>query len=84
MSQWDGKERRKVSQTDHDVMIEIRSDVKHILEWNKSHKEDDDLKHSENLVKFDKIARNDDFQNKMIYGAMGVIAFVELIGKFIK
>lgn len=38
MSVWDGKtERRRMNNEDHDVLIEIRSDVKHFKDWANRH-----------------------------------------------
>lgn len=55
---WKGSERREMNQTDHDLLITISNDMKHMVEWTKSHTDLDDSRHKENLKKFDKIDFN--------------------------
>lgn len=70
------------SREDHDLIIEINADVKHILEWNKSHSLDDEIKHQENLKKFDKINKTQEFHQRIIWGGLGGLAVLEFLLKF--
>lgn len=73
---WDGKERR-VPNNDHDILIEIQNDVKHLVKEITLHiKADDEI---QNQIKKDLL-----FHNKIVYGCVGAFLFVEFIGKFIK
>ncbi len=36
---WDGKERRRMNQEDHDLLLRIEENTKGIPEWQKSHEE---------------------------------------------
>jgi len=80
---WDGKERRMTT-NDHDLLINIANDCKHMKEWTVKHTFDDDIRHKDNLEKFDKINENDKWQNKIIYGAIGAVLLIEFASKFIK
>ena len=41
MTDWDGKERRKVDNDLRDIIIESRNDLKHMVEWSKGHTRED-------------------------------------------
>jgi len=74
---WDGKERRKVNSEDHDILIEIRSDLKNLSALVKSHVEDD-------TTRFNKVDKKIEFQERIIYGAIGAFVFIEFITKVVK
>ena len=70
-------EERRMANDDHDILIEIRGDVKNLVSNFNAHLVDD--KHS-----FTKVAKDQDFTNKIFYGGMGVILFVEFYLKVIQ
>ena len=69
---WDGKDRREDDGRDHDMLLEIRNDVKHMVKWAEKHE-------FENNDRFKKIDKDAEFFRKIIYGCVGVIFFVELV-----
>ena len=69
---WPLKERRKVNQEDHDILINISSDVKHIIEWNKGHQTQDDDRHKENIFRITALERS----KWQIIGGVSVMGFV--------
>ena len=62
---------------DHDLLIEIKGDVKHIVEWSKSHDASD-------IKRFDSMDKRMKWAEKMLYGAVGVFVMVEFLTKIIK
>ena len=76
MTNWDGKERR-MSSEDHDILIEIRRDVKNLIQNFESHTKDD-------KEQFKIIARENEWTKKILYGGIGVVVFVEFVMKFIQ
>lgn len=60
-----------------DKIIETHTDVKHLVQWAKEHTIEDNARFK---VVHEKIALGE----KIIYGAMGVFIFIEIIIKFIK
>lgn len=77
MSEWNGEERRKMNQLDHDLLIEIHSDIKHIASDLKDHVLLDDSRQLEIKSKLE-------FHQKVLYGIIGIVGFIELASKFIK
>lgn len=73
---WDGKERR-VNLDDHDLLIRIANDCEHMKEWTETHTKSDD-------TRFKTLNDNDKWQNKILYGFLGVFIFVEFIARLIK
>lgn len=80
---WDGKDRR-MSDNNNDILqrmavkqAEIANDVKHMVKWSESHDITD-------TNRFNKMEKDIVWQNKIIYGAFGIIAFLGFITKFIK
>jgi len=86
MSDWKpgDTERRQMNQVDHDLLITIANDCKHMKAWTESHTKEDNDRHESNLIKFEKINDNDKWQNKILYGMIGVFIFVEFFVKVIK
>ena len=82
---WDGKERRNMSQdsVDRDRLLErLDTNVSYLVQSEKNitqalvdHAKVDD-------VRFGKIDRTLQFQNKIIYGALGIVAFIQFLAKF--
>ena len=77
MPEWEGIDRRKTISLDHDVLIEIKNDLKHVVSWIEAHEKKDD-------VRFTKIDKDIDFQKRITYAVLGIIFFVEFMFKFIK
>jgi len=73
----DSNERREMSSSDHDLLIGISGDVKHIREWTDVHDKKDDSR-------FAKVERDLEFHRKIVYGGIGIVVFVEFIMKFLK
>ena len=65
-----------MNQDDHDIIIEIRNDLKHLMSFVKTHVEDDS-------TRFTRIDKKLEFQDKIIYGAVGVVVFIQFIIKVI-
>lgn len=61
---------------DHDILIEIKGDVKHLVNTLKDHIISDDKVQKE-------IKSNLDFHQKIVYGGIGILGFVEFIRSFI-
>ena len=59
------------------LLTEVHSDMKHIVSWAKKHDVDDN-------DRFASIHKDIDNGKKVIYGAAGVIVFIEFITKVIK
>ena len=77
---WDGTERRKETRLEpelRDKIIETHNDVKHLIEWSKTHTKDDDNR-------FDIVRKEIEVGKKFLWGGAGILAAVEFIGKFIK
>lgn len=66
-----------MNQEDHDLLLEIKGDVKHFMSILSNHFEDD-------RIKFERIEKDTEFHNKIVYGCIGVIVFMEFVLKFIK
>ena len=62
---------------DHDVLIEIRADVKHLVGTVNTHLEDD-------KTAFTKLNEGQEFLKKVVWSCMGAGTLVALILKFIK
>lgn len=77
MSEWTGNERRKMSSEDHDVMIEIRNDVKHLVSGFNSHLADD-------KESFRQLTEGQEFLKKVVWSCMGAGTLVALVLKFVK
>ena len=70
-------ERRRMNQEDHDLLIEINSDIKHILKWTTDHdKKDND--------RFEAVNKEIGFHKKIIYGGLGIVAFLQFVMQFLK
>ena len=65
-----------------DMLTRIDLNLVHIKEWASAHKKEDDERHQETIVKFNNINKTLSFQNKIIYGAFGIIAFLEFVVRF--
>ena len=77
---WDGKERRGVDQdwVERDRMLtEVHNDVRHIADWAKKHDIDD-------VNRFAKVTSEIDNGKKVLWGGVGMIAFIEFFAKFLK
>lgn len=88
---YNGPERRSMS-GDAEQLIQqmavkqavIANDITHMVQWTHTHTADDEVRHQDNLKKFDRIDKTVGFQQKIIYGGIGIVAFIELAVKFIK
>jgi len=69
---WDGKERRTMDNELRDTIIETRNDVKHLVKTLSDHVIQDDKVQGE-------IKRDLKFQQKIFYGLIGVVAFIQFI-----
>lgn len=74
---WDGTERRKMDSDQRDLIIEMHTDMKHMVKWTEAHDLKDD-------TRFDKIDKSNKWRDKLLYGALGIIAFIEFVTRFIK
>lgn len=77
MTAWDGKERRMSNTQDHDLIQKIANDTGWIRDWSEKHDIKDDLR-------FDKVAKDLEFSKKVIYGGLGIVAFIEIFLKVLK
>lgn len=71
------RRREEVYQKRDIILAEIHTDVKHLLEWSKQHTQDD-------KEKFDKLDKDNQWRDKVIYGGLGIVGFVVFISHFIK
>jgi len=69
---------------ERDWLLEMKSDMRHMLEWAKTHTQNEDKRHEDNLKKFEDIRKNEVWQNKILYGLIGVFIFVEFAIKLFK
>lgn len=66
-----------MTKEDHDLLIEIKNDVKHIVSSLKDHIDNDD--------KIQKEIKSDlKFHQKILYGGIGIVGFIEFIRGWIK
>jgi hypothetical protein len=75
--EWDGKERRKMDSDLRDVIIETRNDVRHIADWAKKHDGDD-------VKRFDLVNKEIEGGKKVLWGGIGILAFIEFFSRFLK
>ena len=62
---------------DHDILIEIRTDLKNFIANFETHLVDD-------KDQFKKLGDKTDFLSKIVYGCIGVFFFIEIMSKFLK
>ena len=74
---WDGRERRRGIGEDHDLLIEIARDLKHLVAWSRDHEIMD-------AARFLEANKEIAFLRKIAYGVIGVVVFVEFVIKFVK
>ena len=72
---WDGSDRRQ--NENNNLLVEIHSDLRHLVKSYDKHIEED-------KQNFSSIGNKVEFQQKITYGGLGIILFVEFITKFIK
>ncbi len=72
---WDGVERRKMSGDERDLLIRIDTNLTNHIAVMATHVIDDN-------IKFNEVKKDLAFNNKILYGALGIIAFIELLSKF--
>lgn len=71
---WDGSERRKVSQEDHDLLTKIDANLRNHLITVEKHIADD-------KEKFEKIDSDLVWIRRILYGATGIVIFIEFMSK---
>lgn len=75
---WDGRtERRAMNIEDHDLLLEIKGDTKHLVDTMNSHILDD-------KVNFKKITDEQSWHSKILYSGLGIVLFIEFIAKVLK
>ena len=75
MSEWpDCGERRKMNQEDHDLLLNIANDTRHMREWTKTHESHDD-------ERFKRQGEKIDFLTKSIYLGIGGLIVAEFVLK---
>jgi hypothetical protein len=74
---WDGKERRQRSEEDHDLLIEIHTYSKSMIESFKTHVATD-------MEEFKNINRKISGIEKWMYGCIGGLAVLQVILAFVK
>ena len=75
---WDGKERRQSSmnQDERDMLIRIDQNLINLNNIYLKHVRDDE-------EKFDKLFKNDELQNRVIWGVGGALVVLNILLKFI-
>ena len=73
---WDGLERRKHAQQDHDLLIEIHTNTKNMLENFKSHVAMD-------FKQFEEVNRSIRVFEKWVWGCAGGLAVLQVILNFL-
>ena len=74
---WDGKERRQMNSTDHDLLTRIDSNLLNFLSRFNKHEERDD-------EKFNKHDNQIGMLQKIAYGGLAIVAFIEVVLRFLK
>ena len=64
-----------MNQEDHDLIIEINADVKHIKKWTESHQKQDDERHVEQQ-------KQNKSYNRIIWLGGGILLAFEILFKF--
>ena len=59
------------------LLTEVHSDVRHMVEWAEKHDKLDD-------IRFTRIEKDQAWQNKILYGCVGVVVFIELFAKLFR
>ena len=80
MSGWDGVEKRKDYRVDlemRDKIIEMHSDVKHMVKWSEEHERKDDQR-------FNDVNKDIENGKKIVYGVGGGLAVLEILAKLFK
>lgn len=80
MTDWDSRERRKVTQMDIELdrlIRETHGDVRHLVKDFTEHKKDD-------KINFKELKDGQEWSRKIIYGALGIVAFIEFWAKVSK
>lgn len=76
MTDWDGKERRRVDTEVRDLVIRIDANLTNHINTVSKHVEDDN-------IRFQKIDKDITIQSRIIYGALGIASFLALISRFL-
>ena len=84
MSEWDGRERRSGGGEDHDLLIEIANDLKHMINWSRDHDTLDTSRFLAQKQELNDQKKEINFHNKIVYGGLGIFLFVEFVIKFVK
>ena len=74
---YDGTERRQMNQNDHDLIIQIASDTKHMREWSITHEKKDDDRYAEQQ-------NQNKAYNRVIWLGGGILIAIQALFKFIK
>lgn len=75
---WEGIERRKVTtNAGHDLLTRIDANLSNHIKLVETHIEDD-------KIEFGKINNKLEWQQKLIYGGVGIVAFVEFMTRVSK
>ena len=74
MTEWNGKERRAMSSEDHDILIGIKSDTKHIVDTISKHIGDD-------KIAFEKIDTKIGWLQKIVFMGLGALALLKVFVK---
>ena len=80
MSDWDGKERRHMTpgEVERDrLLTEVHSDIKHLVKSFDNHLVEDQSN-------FKSIREGQKFLERIVYGALGIAAFITFAVQFIK
>ena len=78
-SNWDGKERREsmFGKDFYDKMMEMHTDLKHMVKWSEDHDETDN-------DRFEETNKKVDWVTKIAYMGLGGLAVMQVIISFIK
>lgn len=78
-SDWDGKERREsmYGKDFYDKMMEMHTDLKHMVKWAEEHDKSDDSR-------FDSMNKKVDWVSKIAYMGLGGLAVIQFIIQNIK
>ena len=74
---WDGTERRKMSQDDHDLLTRIDANLLNFMDSFHAHiKEDEKL--------FSQLKKKTDNHDKFIWGVIAIVGAIEFVFKLLK
>ena len=71
------EERRKGDLEMRDMLVEVHTDMKHLVKWTETHQVEDDERHKD-------IKKEIAWHSRILYGLLGAFALIEIMMKWPK